>query len=170
MKPKLVEPAPPLAQIEADLDALLRDGKSIRREFGNGNRLHMDRPLPFLCVHVGSHQDAAFHAVSANASYLIAADIDLAGEVARLVARRIRDHCGAFLMLDIGELAEDRFLTEDVPFLPPFEIALACGNTAAEKAALKRFTDGCVRTRSKIPHAPRRRTQPHDTRRSTALG
>ncbi|RVB73137.1 flavohemoglobin expression-modulating QEGLA motif protein [Mesorhizobium sp. M6A.T.Cr.TU.014.01.1.1] len=139
MKPKLVEPAPPLAQIESDLDALLRDGKPIRRDFGNGNRLHMDRPLPFLCVHVGSHQDAAFHAVSANASYLIAADIGLAGEVARLVARRLRDHCGAFLMLDIGELAEDRFLTEDVPFLPPFEIALACGDTAAEKSALKRF-------------------------------
>ncbi|RWB05085.1 MAG: flavohemoglobin expression-modulating QEGLA motif protein [Mesorhizobium sp.] len=139
MKPKLVEPAPPLAQIESDLDALLRDGKPIRRDFGNGNRLHMDRPLPFLCVHVGSHQDAAFHAVSANASYLIAADIGLAREAARLVVRRLRDHCGAFLMLDIGELAEDRFLTEDVPFLPPFEIALACGDTAAEKAALKRF-------------------------------
>jgi hypothetical protein len=139
MKPKLVEPAPPLAQIESDLDALLRDGKPIRRDFGNGNRLHVDRPLPFLCVHVGSHQDAAFHAVSANASYLIAADIGVAGEAARLVVRRMRDHCGAFLMLDIGELAEDRFLTEDVPFLPPFEIALACGDTAAEKAALKRF-------------------------------
>ncbi|MDX8478927.1 flavohemoglobin expression-modulating QEGLA motif protein [Mesorhizobium sp. VK24D] len=141
MKPKLVEPAPPLAQIESDLDALLRDGKPIRRDFANGNRLHMDRPLPFLCVHVGSHQDAAFHVVSANASYLIAADIGLASEVALLVARMMRDHCGAFLVLDIGELAEDRFLTEDIPFLPPFEIALACGNTAAEKAALKRFAD-----------------------------
>ena len=82
----------------------------------------------------------------------------------------MRDHCGAFLVLDIGELAEDRFLTEDVPFLPPFEIALASGDTAAEKAALKRFADRCVRTRRKIPNAPRGRTQPHDTRRSTALG
>ena len=139
MKPKLVEAASPLAKIESDLDALFRDGKPIRREFGDGNRLHIDRPLPFLCVHVGSHQDAAFHVVSANASYLIVAEIGFAGEVARLVARRMRDHCGAFLVLDIGELAEDRFLTEDVPFLPPFEIALASGDTAAEKAALKRF-------------------------------
>ncbi|MER9405102.1 flavohemoglobin expression-modulating QEGLA motif protein [Mesorhizobium caraganae] len=141
MKPKLVEHTSPLLQIEADLGALFRDGKPIRREFGNGNRLHIDRPLPFLCVHVGSHQDAAFHAVSANASYLIAADIELAGEVARLVAGRLHNHCGAFLLLDIGELAEDRFLTDDVPFLPPFEIALACGNTAPEKAARKRFAD-----------------------------
>nr|WP_245480863.1 MULTISPECIES: flavohemoglobin expression-modulating QEGLA motif protein [unclassified Mesorhizobium] len=121
------------------MDALLRESKPIRREFGDGNRLHIDRPLPFLCVHVGSQQDAAFQIVSANASYLIAADSDLAGEVVRLVARRMRDHCGAFLVLDIGELAEDRFLTEDVPFLPPFEIALASGDTAAEKAALKRL-------------------------------
>ena len=140
MKPKLVEAASPLAEIEADLDALFRDGKPIRREFGDGNRLHIDRPLPFVCVHVGSQQDAAFQIVSANASYLIAADIGLASEVARLVARRMRDHCGAFLVIDIGELAEDRFLTEDVPFLPPFEIALSSGDTAAEKAALKRFT------------------------------
>ncbi|OWK21823.1 hypothetical protein AJ88_12095 [Mesorhizobium amorphae CCBAU 01583] len=71
MKPKLVEAASPLADIEADLDALFRDGKPIRREFGDGNRLHIDRPLPFLCVHVGSQQDAAFQIVSANASYLI---------------------------------------------------------------------------------------------------
>ncbi|ANT50138.1 flavohemoglobin expression-modulating QEGLA motif protein [Mesorhizobium amorphae] len=139
MKPKLVEAASPLAEIEADLDALFQDRKPIRREFGDGNRLHIDRPLPFLCVHVGSQQDAAFQIVSANASYLIAAESGVAGEVARLVARRMHDHCGAFLVLDIGELAEDRFLTEDVPFLPPFEIALSSGDTAAEKAALKRF-------------------------------
>ena len=139
MKPKVVQTASPLAIIEADLGSLLRDGKPIRREFGDGNRLHIDRPLPFLCVHVGSHQDAAFQVVSANASYLIAADIGFAGEVARLVARKMRGRCGAFLVLDIGELAEDRFLTEDVPFLPPFEIALSSGDTAAEKAALRRF-------------------------------
>ncbi|GAA4133201.1 flavohemoglobin expression-modulating QEGLA motif protein [Aminobacter aganoensis] len=47
--------------------------------------------------------------------------------------------CGAFLIIDIGELSIDRFLTDDAPFLPPFEIALATGNTAQEKAALKRF-------------------------------
>ncbi|TJW66439.1 MAG: flavohemoglobin expression-modulating QEGLA motif protein, partial [Mesorhizobium sp.] len=71
MKPKLVQAASPLATIESDLDALFRDGKPIRREFGDGDRLHIDRPLPFLCVHVGSQQDAALDVVSASASYLI---------------------------------------------------------------------------------------------------
>lgn len=139
MKPKLVEPASPLAAIELALDALLQDGKPIRSDFLDGYRLHLDRPLPFLCVHAGTKQDAAFHIVSASASYLIAAEVGLAGDVVRLVARRMLDHCGAFLVLDFGELAEDRFLTDDVPFLRPFEIALASGDTTAEKVALRRF-------------------------------
>ncbi|MEO5324048.1 flavohemoglobin expression-modulating QEGLA motif protein [Mesorhizobium sp. CC13] len=138
MKPKLVEPDS-LPAIELSLDGLLKDGKPVRHDFCNGNRLHMDRPLPFLCVHIGRYQNAAFHIASASASYLIAADVDIAGDVVRMVARRMRDHCGAFLVLDFGELAEDRFLTDDAPFLTPFEIALASGGTTAEKAALKRF-------------------------------
>lgn len=86
MKPKLVEQASPLTMIELALDALLGEGKPVRKDFCDGCRLHIDRPLPFLCVHVGRDRGAAFHAVSASASYLIAADIDLAGDVVRLVA------------------------------------------------------------------------------------
>ena len=149
MKPKLVEDTSPLATIEADLDALSQAGKPIRREFGDGNRLHIDRPLPFLCVHVGAFQDAAFGAVSVNASYLIAADISLAVDVIRLVSGSMRAHCGAFLVLDIGELAQDRFLTDDAPFLPPFEIALASGGTIAEKAAVKRFAAAASRRKAR---------------------
>lgn len=139
MKPKLVEPVSHLATIEAQLDALLNDGKPIRYDFADGGRLHIDRPLPFLCVYTGPDRTAAFDTVTANASYVIAADAALAGEVARLVARHLGESCGAFLILDIGELAEDRFLTDDAPFLPPFEIVLASGDTAEAKAALKRF-------------------------------
>lgn len=149
MKPKLVEPASPSATIELALDALLMEGKPIRKDLCDGCRLHIDRPLPFLCVHVGAARDAAFHVVSASASYLIAADIGLAWEVVALVAQRLRKHCGAFLVLEFGELAEDRFLTEDVPFLRPFEIALASGGTAAEQAALKRFAAAASRREAK---------------------
>jgi len=140
MKPRRVDPPSLLAPIEADLDALLNAGKPIRHDFADGSRLHIDRPLPFLCVYIGPDHTAAFDAASANASYLIAADSSLAGEVARLVATRMHGICGAFLVIDMGELAEDRYLTHDAPFLPPFEIALASGDTVAEKAALKRFT------------------------------
>jgi uncharacterized protein (TIGR02421 family) len=139
MKPKLVEAPPPLEAIEADLEALLAHGKPIRRDFPDGGRLHIDRPLPFLWVHVGLDQDAAFDTASANAAYLIAPDARTAGEITALVASRMRVECEAFLVIDVGELDEDRFLTEDAPFLPPFEIALASGGSPAEEAALKRF-------------------------------
>jgi uncharacterized protein (TIGR02421 family) len=139
MKPKLVEPAPLLASIEADLNALLKDGKSIRRDFAEGSRLHIDRPLPFLLVYVGPDHRAAFDIASANASYLIASNCDFAAEVARLVAKAMHDQCKAFLVIDIGELPDDRLLTDDAPFLPPFEIGLATGDTPEEQAALKRF-------------------------------
>ena len=140
MKPRLVEQASPLAKIEADLDALLQDGKPIRRDFADGSRLHIDRPLPFLCVHVGSGSDRGLRRCLRQCVLP-----DRGGRRPsparwrRWWRARMRDHCGALLLLDIGELAEDRFLTEDAPFLPPFEIALASGDTAAEKAALKRF-------------------------------
>lgn len=49
-------------------------------------------------------------------------------------------HCGAFLLLDLGEFAKDRFLSDDDPFLPPFEIGLAAGKSDPEQAALARFS------------------------------
>jgi len=139
MKPRLVEPASVLEAVEADLAALLAEGRPIRRDLTDGGRLHIDRPLPFLCVHVGLEQSAAFDTASANAAYLIASDARTAGEIAALVASRMQHECPAFLVLDVGELEEDRFLTDDTPFLPPFEIALASGSSPAEEAALKRF-------------------------------
>ena len=149
MKPRLVDEASLLAPIEAGLDALLKEAKPIRHDFADGSRLHIDRPLPFLCVYVGPGHDAAFDAVSASASYLIATGANLAGEVARLVATSMHDRCGSFLIINIGELAEDRFLTDDAPFLPPFEIALAGGDTTAEKAALKRFAAAASKREAK---------------------
>ncbi len=86
MKPRLVEPASVLEAVEADLAALLAEGKPIRRDLADGGRLHIDRPLPFLCVHVGLDQNAAFDTASANASYLIAPDARTAGDIAVLVA------------------------------------------------------------------------------------
>jgi len=144
MKPQLVQPASALETVEADLDALLTEGKPVRRDLADGGRLHIDRPLPFLCVHVGLDQNAAFDIASANASYLIAPDAVSAARIAALVARQMTDRCGAFLLLDVGELEKDRFLTDDAPFLPPFEIALASGDSPAEIAALKRFAKASV--------------------------
>jgi len=168
MKPKLVAPPSPLEAIEADLSALLARGKPIRRDFADGGRLHIDRPLPFLCVHVGLDRNAAFDTASANAAYLIASDAGTAGAIATLVAARMRDECTAFLVIDIGELDEDRFLTEDAPFLPPFEIALACGGSPAEEAALKRFAKASAGREAKY-RTPRIETLTDDSQDATRV-
>ena len=41
----------------ADMIAAIDAGKPIRQDFDDGGRLHIDRPLPFLCVHIGEEPD-----------------------------------------------------------------------------------------------------------------
>lgn len=137
-----------LDAIGADLDALIAEGKPVRRDFDDGGRLHIDRPLPFLCLHVGPKRDAAAEIASANASYLLA-DRAFAQVAVGLIGGRLAAHCGAFLLLEYGELAKDRFLIDDAPVLPPFEIALATGGGAAEQAARKRFAEAATKREAK---------------------
>ena len=106
---------------------LIESGKSVRLDFADSGRLHMDRPLPFLCVHVddGHVDSAAVDVVSSNASYLIATDLASAALITQAVAAAMRERFDAFFVLDVGELARDRLLNEDAPYLPPFEITLS---------------------------------------------
>ena len=65
-------------QIEwlVDVVSSLNEGKAIRKDFGDGSRLHIDRLLPFLFLHIdgGRNEDVARSVVQANASYLVASD------------------------------------------------------------------------------------------------
>lgn len=150
MKARLaLQPRSILDEIEQEVSELVSAGKPIRHDLPDGGRLHIDRPLPFLCVHVGSEPVAARDVVSSNASYLIAADAGLAADICDLVSRKIAGHCDAFLLLDFGELEKDRFLTDDAPVLPAFEIAVAAGSSAAERAAMEAFTAAAINRESK---------------------
>ena len=133
-----------VAVIGQDLAELVSASKPIRRELPDGGRLHIDRPLPFLFVHIGSEPIAARDVVSSNASYLLAADAALAVAICRLISKRLTKHCQACLLLDFGELEKDRFLTDDAPLLPPFEIAVATGSSPAERAAKEAFAAAAV--------------------------
>ncbi|WP_342587477.1 flavohemoglobin expression-modulating QEGLA motif protein [Pararhizobium antarcticum] len=118
----------------AEVLACIETGKSVRKEFGDGGRLHIDRPLPFLCVFVeagkreaGSALGVGDHVVardiaSANAVYLLAPDIATARPIINAVGRALQKRFGTFLLLEIGELADDALLTDDAPYLPPFEV------------------------------------------------
>lgn len=116
----------------------IRTDKSVRKDFDNGGRLHIDRPLPFLSVHIGrSREDlAARDIAAANASYLVVNDIEQALPIIEAVGAVLSKRFGAFLLLDIDELDHDTLITDDAPYLPPFEIRMAStGDVAAQKAA-----------------------------------
>lgn len=42
----------PIVQLVDDVVSCLEAGKAIRRDVGKDGRLHIDRPLPFLCLHL----------------------------------------------------------------------------------------------------------------------
>ena len=87
-------------------------GKPVRKEFEDGGRLHIDRPLPFLCVHLTDARNelAAREVASANASYLITPHLNAAVMIIEAIGAAMVERFGAFLVLDIGELERDSFL------------------------------------------------------------
>lgn len=120
-----------------DIAAALSAREPIRCDIGRGERLHIDRPLPFLVVHVGRRREpAAQGVVTANSSYLLVRSLSKAISVIKLVAEAMTERFGAFVLVDVGELARDR-LRSDAAYLPPFELSLSVSpDTAARTAQL----------------------------------
>ncbi len=90
----------------------LAAGKPIRRTLPGGGRLHIDRPLPFLCVYRAPERSDPGTAdlVRTQASYLI---VPLGFEISALVSgvvAALADACGACLVVELwsGEPAEVR--------------------------------------------------------------
>lgn len=122
-----------------EIAAALQTGEPIRRDFGRGERLHIDRPMPFLCVHLGkAHELAARDVVTSNSAYLVASSVKRAKAIIALVAEAMMARFGAFIVLDIGELAQDR-MASDAAYLPPFEITLSAADDAGSQAARAAF-------------------------------
>jgi hypothetical protein len=122
--------------MEEILDCLRTD-KPVRKDFDHGGRLHIDRPLPFLSIFLIRGRDdlAARDVAAANASYLIANDIGEALPIITAIGCLLKARFGAFMLLDVDELDHDTLLTDDAPYLPPFEIRIATtGEPAAEEA------------------------------------
>ncbi|MGF6174831.1 flavohemoglobin expression-modulating QEGLA motif protein [Ensifer sp. 4252] len=119
----------------------LEAGKAVRREFAGDGRLHIDRPLPFLCVHIAEakHAVVAREITQSNASYLIAPDAKAAAPVIETVGRVLRQRLGAFFVLEYGEFEHDDAPAKDAPYLPPFTIEVTAGEDPAAQAAAKAF-------------------------------
>lgn len=86
----------------------LAAGMPVRRTLPGGGRLHIDRPLPFLCVYrvpPGQPEPGADGLVRTQASHLVASgDAALHAEMAALTRTAIAaliDACGACLLLEL---------------------------------------------------------------------
>jgi uncharacterized protein (TIGR02421 family) len=89
-----------MTDLVANVTARLAAGKPIRRTLPDGGRLHVDRPLPFLCVYrapAGPDPGTA-DLVRTQASYVITDDDALVAGVARVLA----DLCGGCLVVELA--------------------------------------------------------------------
>ena len=140
----------PDATLLAEFARALAAGDPIRRDFGRGERLHIDRPLPFLVVHIGRRKEpAAREVVTANSAYLLVRNLDTATAVIKLVAEAMTARFGAFMLLDIGELDRDR-LASDADYLPPFEMSLSASTDSAAQAARLAFAAAAEKAQAKF--------------------
>lgn len=153
-----------------EIISCLEEAKSVRRDLPGGGRLHIDRPLPFICVHIAEDgaEPVARDIAQANASYLIAPHAGAALIVIDAVAGAMRKRFGSFVVFDIGELTQDRFLTEDAPFLPPFEIAIWSSDDMTKAAECFSSAISDSEARFRTPKVERVSTPP--SRGDVALG
>lgn len=123
---------------------LLKAGKAVRKDFDQNGRLHIDRPLPFLCVHIEGDREgiAARDIASAHASYLVVHDVSQAVAIVSAVGNVLKAKFGAFMLLDIDELEHDTLIGEDAPYLPPFEIRLSSTDDAPMSGVLRALREG----------------------------
>ncbi|MEI3850924.1 MULTISPECIES: flavohemoglobin expression-modulating QEGLA motif protein [unclassified Ensifer] len=153
--------------------ARLKDGRAVRRDFGEGGRLHIDRLLPFLCVHIAAEhqQPVARDIAQANAAYLLAPSVDIAAVVIERIGRVIEERQGMFIVLEFAELESDDPPAKDAPFLPPFLIEVVAGLSAAEQVAAKALieTAATIEGKFRTPHVTLVERQPDATARRETL-
>lgn len=116
----------------------LKTGKSVRINIGSGGRVHMDRPLPFICVYElrSGGRSAAYDVTTSNASYLIEPDLGAQVGLLNTIGQEMYKQFGAFLVIQVSEFAQDRLLSDDSPYLPEFEIDLYSDESPATHAAM----------------------------------
>ena len=123
-----------------ELDA----GRLIRTKLGAQGRMHVDRPLPFICLHVrikGTPALAAEQLATAGASHIVVDNIEDAivglGEFTKLMGARF----GGCLVIELAEAREDRYVADDNPTLPSFDIEVASNERSGAAEAAEAFSN-----------------------------
>lgn len=134
-------PAPSIDEVlERALDQFEAEDP-VRINLPDGGRLHVDRPLPFLCTYEmpGHEAEAALEIAVSNASYLIAPDLDRMAPLIDAIALSLARQFGGFFVVRVGELPDDDLLADDSPYLVPFEMSVRTTGHAAAQAAADAF-------------------------------
>ena len=125
--------------IRTRLDA----GERVRRTLPDGGRLHIDRPLPFLCVHRlpdGREDQGTQELVSGEASFLVVSSAPRArksvSKLIETVVESMQKRFGAFLIVEVWSSSDAEVLEateeselEPTEFRPDFVIASRGPNT-----------------------------------------
>lgn len=123
-----------------------------RREFAQGGRAHIDRPLPFLVLNRDEGQaiSLARRVATITASYVAwpaDADATALSCIAELLAVLRRDF-PSFLLASIHDLAIDASLAGDSPRLEPYRFVIGASPDAPAQAAARRLqaalSDICI--------------------------
>jgi uncharacterized protein (TIGR02421 family) len=143
MSEVLLRPPEAPAELVGHVLDCLGAGTPVRRNLPGGGRIHIDRPLPFICLHViAPDQDrAARDLATANAAYLLAPDLEAAAPILNAVGRAMTRRFGTFLVVEVAELEQDRLLTADSASLPPFETIVTLQDRPAVRAAVEAFVE-----------------------------
>ncbi len=134
----MITPAQSSGPID-DIVAALGRAKAVREALPSGGRVHIDRPLPFICVHQQNEgpRQAAYDIATSHASYLVSPDLAEDASTLNRISQVMIDRFGAFLVIEVAELTQDKLLTDDSPYLPEFEVALETDPNDASRAALE---------------------------------
>ena len=158
MKAAVVKkPTPPPDRLAKVVQA----GRFVRTKFGKDGRVHVDRPLPFICVHMTSDvpQLAADRLCAAMAAHIIGGSPTETGPVVADFAELMADQFDHFLVIEIHELADDKLLKDDSPFLPSFNVTLASNECAGAPEAAQAFERSLIKRnmRYRTPHVVERK-------------
>lgn len=102
----------------------LRQQTPIRKDLPGGGRLHLDRPLPFLFLHIakpGKDEIVAQAATRANAAYAIGSNSPALRDAIKLVVEAALHQFGFALIVSFSELAQPE-APDDDPTLLPLEV------------------------------------------------
>jgi len=117
-------------ELVSEVRARLLSGKRVRRTLPDGGRLHIDRPLPFLCLYrrpLRGNDNGTEQLVEGEASFLIAtaskrASGDLSDLVFKLV-EALSEQFGAFLLMEVWSAPDkDVAVAADKDDLTPTEL------------------------------------------------